>query len=72
MRTLKEGIFELRNISVQYAYTPLNGTIKSRGGCLFIDSMASKLDMNIMNVDLNECYTRGEGGGIFLMSYDKE
>lgn len=41
IKTLKEGIVTLRNISIRYAYTPLNGAVSSRGGCLYIDSMAS-------------------------------
>lgn len=41
LRTLKEGIVVLQNISIQYGFTPLNGAVSSRGGCLYIDSMAS-------------------------------
>lgn len=41
LRTLKEGIVILKNIRIRYAYTPLNGAVSSRGGCLYIDSMAS-------------------------------
>lgn len=71
IRTLKDGSVSLRNITVRYSYTPLNGAVSSRGGCLYIDSMASDLDMVIENADFKDCFTRGEGGGIFLISYDK-
>ncbi|CAD8210428.1 unnamed protein product [Paramecium pentaurelia] len=72
LRTLKEGIVILKNIRIRYAYTPLNGAVSSRGGCLYIDSMASQLDMEILGSQFYDCFTRGEGGGIFLMSYDKQ
>ncbi|CAD8097272.1 unnamed protein product [Paramecium sonneborni] len=72
IRTLKEGIITINNISIQYAYTPLNGAISSKGGCLYIDSMASELDMKILNTHLKNCFTRGGGGAIFLVSYDKQ
>ncbi|CAD8095274.1 unnamed protein product [Paramecium sonneborni] len=72
IRALKEGKITLQNISMKYAYTPLNGAVSSRGGCLYVDSMASQLDMKILNTELKDCFTRGEGGGIFLISYDKQ
>ncbi|CAK88462.1 unnamed protein product (macronuclear) [Paramecium tetraurelia] len=72
IKTLKEGKVTLKNISVRYAYTPLSGTVSSRGGCVYIDSMASELDMKIENAEFKDCFTRGEGGGIFLVSYDKK
>ncbi|CAK90140.1 unnamed protein product (macronuclear) [Paramecium tetraurelia] len=71
LRTLKEGTVILKNVSIRYAYTPLNGAVSSSGGCLYIDSMASQLDMKIQSSEFSHCFTRGEGGGIYLMSYDK-
>ncbi|CAD8178109.1 unnamed protein product [Paramecium octaurelia] len=71
LRTLKEGIATLTNVTIRYAYTPLNGAVQSSGGCLYIDSMASQLDMKIQSSEFSDCFTRGEGGGIYLISYDK-
>ena len=41
IRTLKEGKVNLTNLQFRYSYTPLNGAVSSRGGCLYIDTMAS-------------------------------
>jgi len=49
-RALKEGKGYFNNISIRYGYTPLDGSAVSRGGCLFIDSFSSQLDMKLEGV----------------------
>lgn len=67
---LKEGNATIDSIIIQYAYTPLDNNVVSRGGCMYIDSTASKLQMTLNNIELKDCFARGEGGGIYLDSFD--
>ena len=60
------------SIKIQYAYTPLDGSVVSRGGCMYIDSTGSELQMTLSNSDFRDCFARGDGGGIYVESFDQK
>lgn len=45
IKTLKEGVGFINNTIIWKAYTPLDGSAVTRGGCIYVDSSVSELAM---------------------------
>lgn len=59
------------NSIIEYAYTPMNGAVVSRGGCMYVDSTYSELNMIMENMELKSCIARADGGGIYVTASDR-
>lgn len=70
LRTLKEGRVTFENLVLHHLYTPLKDSTPSRGGCMYINSGESNLNMRISNVSMEDCSVRAEGGCIYLHTSD--
>ena len=35
----------MNNVIIKNAYTPMNGAVVSRGGCIYVDSLYSALNL---------------------------
>lgn len=49
----------------------MNGAVVSRGGCMYIDSTYSNLNMLMENMELKGCVARADGGGIYVTASDR-
>lgn len=49
----------------------MNGAVVSRGGCMYIDSTYSSLNLLLDNMELINCIARADGGGIYLTASDR-
>lgn len=47
----------------------MNSNLDSKGGCLYVDSKTSELNMTIINTNFEDCSSRQEGGAIYILSY---
>ncbi|CAD8198753.1 unnamed protein product [Paramecium octaurelia] len=72
MKTLKEGQGYLNNTIIKNAFTPINGAVVSRGGCIYVDSTSSSLNLLLENMDLSNCIARADGGGIYVIASDRQ
>lgn len=50
----------------------MDGGVVSRGGCIYVDSTYSQLNMLLENMDLRECIVRADGGGIYVTASDRQ
>lgn len=71
LKTLKEGQGYINNTIIKNAFTPINGAVVSRGGCIYIDSTSSSLNLLLENMDLSNCIARADGGGIYMIASDR-
>ena len=49
----------------------MNGAVVSRGGCMYVDSTFSELNMIMENMELKSCIARADGGGIYVTASDR-
>jgi len=49
----------------------MNGGVVSRGGCIYVDSTYSQLNMLLENMELKGCIARADGGGIYVIASDR-
>lgn len=61
----------MNNTIIKNAFTPINGAVVSRGGCIYIDSTYSSLNLSLNNMELSNCIVRADGGGIYLTASDR-
>ncbi|CAK60023.1 unnamed protein product (macronuclear) [Paramecium tetraurelia] len=72
IKSLKEGQILIKNTLIQASSTQLDSTIGSKGGCLYIDSKESKLNMTIIDTNFEDCFSRQEGGAIYVLSFQSQ
>lgn len=46
--------------------------VVSRGGCIYVDSTYSALNLLMEYIELNNCIVRADGGGIYLIASDRQ
>ena len=71
VRALKEGEIYFNSSTIVNAFTPMNGAVVSRGGCIYVDSTYSQLNMILENMNLKGCIARADGGGIYVAASDR-
>ncbi|CAD8199978.1 unnamed protein product [Paramecium pentaurelia] len=72
VKTQKEGQVYFNNTMISNALTPMNGGVVSRGGCIYVDSTYSQLNMLLENMELKGCIARADGGGIYVIASDRQ
>ncbi|CAD8097570.1 unnamed protein product [Paramecium primaurelia] len=72
IRTLKQGLILIKNTQIKASSTQLDSTIDSKGGCFYVDSKASQLNMTIINTNFEDCVSRQEGGAIYILSHQSQ
>ncbi|CAD8089599.1 unnamed protein product [Paramecium primaurelia] len=72
LKALKEGQGYINNTIIKNGFTPMNGAVVSRGGCIYIDSTYSSLNLLLDNMELSNCIARADGGGIYLTASDRQ
>ncbi|CAD8105803.1 unnamed protein product [Paramecium sonneborni] len=72
IRALKEGQILIKNTSFKVSRTLLNSSFDSKGGCLYVDSRASQLNMTIIQSNFEDCVSRQEGGAIYILSLQSQ
>ncbi|CAD8119529.1 unnamed protein product [Paramecium sonneborni] len=72
LKTLKEGYGYVNNTVITNAYTSLDVAVVSRGGCIYIDSTYSQLNLLMEYMELSNCIARADGGGIYLITSDRQ
>ncbi|CAD8063527.1 unnamed protein product [Paramecium sonneborni] len=66
IETIDAGNITIINTQFNRQYNSLLNQYSSNGGCLYIDSSKSKLNLIIDRVDMQECVTRIDGGCLYL------
>lgn len=59
-----------KNVTITYGLTPLDGSVVSRGGCVYLDSLSSEMNMTFDSVRFQDCSVRADGGGIYVITSD--
>ncbi|CAD8202516.1 unnamed protein product [Paramecium octaurelia] len=72
LKTQKEGQIYFNNTLITNALTPMDGGVVSRGGCIYVDSTYSQLNMLLENMELKGCIARADGGGIYVTASDRQ
>lgn len=66
IETIESGIITISQSRFENQYNSLLNQYSSKGGCLYIDSSNSGIDLTITSVVMDNCVTRTEGGCIYL------
>ncbi|CAD8104832.1 unnamed protein product [Paramecium sonneborni] len=72
LKALKEGQGYVNNTVIKNAYTSMDVAVVSRGGCIYVDSTYSALNLLMEYIELNNCIVRADGGGIYLIASDRQ
>ncbi|KAM3138145.1 hypothetical protein pb186bvf_009818 [Paramecium bursaria] len=71
IKTSRSGYVYINNTQITNAQTPLDGSVVSQGGCIFVDGTESQVNYIMDNSYLSECSVRADGGAIYMDASDE-